>query len=66
MVDNGANDRLAALTRELLELIGEDLTDMWPSRDRMETRASNGLPSDQDLLHSLWRELGVVPYTAAA
>ena len=50
----------------IIELIGEDLTDMWPSKDGMETRASNGLPSDQDLFHGLWRELGVVPYRAAA
>ena len=46
----------------IIELIGEDLTEMWQSRDGMVTRPSNnGLPSDQELLYSLWRELGVLP-----
>ena len=50
----------------IIELIGEDLTHMWPSRYGMETRASNGLPCDQDLLNSLWGELSVVPLKKAA
>ena len=50
----------------IIELIGEDLTNMWSSGEGMENRAFNGISSDQDLLHGLWRELGVVPYREAA
>lgn len=44
----------------IIELIGEDLTDMWRSREGMVPRHTNGLPSEEDLLHGLWRELGVI------
>ena len=42
------------------------LTDMWRTREGMVTRPSNGLPSDQELLYGLWKELGVVPNEAVA
>ncbi len=44
----------------IIELIGEDLADMWRSREGMVHRLTNGLPSEEDLLHGLWRELGVI------
>ncbi len=44
----------------IIELIGEDLTEMWRSREGMVPRLTNGLPSEEDLLHGLWRELGVI------
>ncbi len=50
----------------IIELIGEDLTELWQSREGMVFRPSNGLPSDQELLHGLWRELGVVPNGSVA
>ena len=44
----------------IIELIGEDLADMWRSREGMVRRHANGLPSEEDLLHGLWVELGVI------
>ena len=44
----------------IIELIGEDLAEMWRSREGMVSRISNGLPSEEQLLHGLWRELGVI------
>ena len=45
----------------IIELIGEDLNAMWRSRDGLAPRLiSNGLPSDQDLLKGLWKELGII------
>ena len=44
----------------IIELIGEDLADMWRSREGMVRRNANGLPSEEDLLHGLWVELGVI------
>ncbi len=44
----------------IIELIGEDLAEMWRSREGMVPRLTNGLPSEEDLLHGLWRELGVI------
>ena len=45
----------------IIELIGEDLAAMWRSRESLTPRVTNGLPSDQDLLTGLWRELGITP-----
>ncbi|PKB78853.1 MAG: hypothetical protein BZY88_16360, partial [SAR202 cluster bacterium Io17-Chloro-G9] len=38
----------AGVRNAIIELIGEDLTAMWSSGERMETHSSNGRPSDQD------------------
>lgn len=48
------------LRNGIIELIGEDLSAMWRSRDGLAPRLSNGLPNDQDLLNGLWRELGII------
>ena len=49
----------------IIELIGQDLSGLWQSREGREGLVShltnNGLPSDQELLQGLWRELGVIP-----
>ena len=44
----------------IIELIDEDLKAMRDSREELIPRVSNGLPSDQILLHGLWKELGVI------
>jgi hypothetical protein len=44
----------------IIELIDEDLKAMRDSREELVPRVSNGLPSDQILLHGLWKELGVI------
>jgi hypothetical protein len=44
----------------IIELVGEDLSAMWRSREGMTPRVTNGLPSDRDLLHVLWKELGII------
>lgn len=44
----------------IIELIGADLAEMWRTREGMAPRLTNGLPSEEDLLHGLWRELGVI------
>ncbi len=50
----------------IIELIGEDLTNMWLSEEGAESHSVNGHSSHQDLLYGLWRELGVVPHKEAA
>ena len=44
----------------IVELIDEDLRQMWQGREALPTRQPNGMPSDQDLLSGLWKELGVI------
>jgi hypothetical protein len=48
--------------KAIIELIDDDLKALRESREALVPRrkVSNGLPSDQVLLHGLWRELGVV------
>ena len=50
----------------IIELIGDDLTAMWRSREGLAPRLTNGLPSEEDLLHGLWRELGIIADGVAA
>lgn len=49
----------------IVELINEDLNTIWSGREALPTRPANGMPSDQDLLNDLWKELGVIVNTAA-
>ena len=48
----------------IVELINEDLNTLWGGREALPTRPANGMPSDQDLLNDLWKELGVVAKSA--
>ena len=49
----------------IVELINEDLNILWSGREALPTRPANGMPSDQDLLNDLWKELGVIPQPTA-
>jgi hypothetical protein len=46
--------------KAIIELIDDDLRSMRESREALVPRVTNGLPSDQVLLHGLWKELGVI------
>lgn len=48
------------LRNAIVELIDEDLSYLLRGREALPTRPSNGLPSDQELLQGLWKELGVI------
>lgn len=47
----------------IVELIDQDLRALWRGREALPTRPSNGMPSDEDLLNELWKELGVITET---
>ena len=44
----------------IIELIDDDLKALWSAKEGLAPRVANGLPEDQDLLHGLWRELGII------
>ena len=44
----------------IVELVEEDLKSLFRSREPLPTRPSNQLPSDVELLHGLWKELGLI------
>lgn len=50
----------------IMEFIYDDLMSMWQSREGMASYVSNGLPTEQELLHGLWRDLGIVADGAVA